>query len=105
VRGQGNDGITPLRQHVEALRFYLDPLNAAAGSRGQLSQMIEQKQPDLLLVGRHRVDIYESARELKQVHNKSLGAFQETRCLVKDSQEGLNHFPIALHPARKNQVE
>jgi len=25
--------------------------------------------------------------------------------LLEDSQEGLIHFPIALHPARKNQVE
>ena len=82
-----------MRQHVVAMRLYLNALDAAACSRGDLGQMIEQKLPDLLFVGRHRVDIYESARELKQVHNKSLGAFQETRCLVKRQPGGADPLP------------
>ena len=95
-----------MRQYVESIRLYLNALHAAAGSRGDLRKMIEQKLPHLLLIGRHRVNIYKRACELKQVHNKSARGFSgDALSCQETARRGLIHFPIALHPARKNQVE
>ena len=45
-----------------SVRLDLNPLDMAAGSHGDFSKVIDQKQSDLLLVGRDRVDVYQSAR-------------------------------------------
>ena len=62
-------GLSPVREHVEAVRLHVHALPRAARPGRQMRKMVGQILAHLLLIGRDGIDIDQRARQLENIHN------------------------------------